>query len=952
MSSTDRFDFPEDQSFNLDFSTLDNNDVLENFDFDSFLNTNNDDAGFGLGARAKPVVESFYTISEDLAEGKLVNKERALKNLVKTIALAGFADDKPRNEQNSTGSLYSNTPSGLASGALEVPVYKPEMPPALPQPHVSSQPTRGPVKVGPGLSGTPTAIPEDSGQYRAWAKGEFVKEDGRIGSFIDDVGSSDFDDDDDDNDDRNDENDDYDDYDDFDEDDFNSDDDKNCSNVVGTGAGSAAKRKRNEDSLPESRCHKKRKAASWSGSVGTVSPEDDAYDSRFIDIIYMIHCPSEIGRLYDHNAMAYRDRPFFTPPEPGARNYGSKMIHPDGADPIFDIPSYFKKAESTTAITVVRHVRCNENQQLRQDLNQNLKWHESVAVTSPVLRKALSSVALCYYDGKSDEKADTSTHQFMNQLTISPLKLFLFHHQHLLARYAERHPSAAEHVNALLNFCEQRYGAEFDQARELFDSGMVTQNHLDKLYRPNDVIVSADAGHPTAYVLSKWPIVLNNGTIQLHCWNWRNNGASWHRHCCILEVPAIYPASSAAVNSLGAYPGTRYAPLEEYDKLWARGRKLWDLKDRSYVAYTGYDAQCESFYPESRFMVDYAVYQKMHEYASALRISAVTVRQHDPWPETLSPHSEPDKLSLTVMPHVVHGFYLTEKQWVCLNVEGVHDIKWNKTAYDRLVIADETKELIRALVAVRKSQRGVKHGLGGAGKRVDIIAGKGNGLIMLLHGGPGTGKSLTAESVAEIAEMPLYRVTCGDIGTTPEAVEKYMGIVMQLGVTWNCVLLLDEADVFLEERSMSDLARNSLVSVFLRTLEYYDGILILTSNRIGMFDEAFKSRIQVALHYEKLSQEARRRIWTNFVDMLEEDKEDVDFPALRSRVDDLARHDLNGRQIRNTLTTARQLALFQSARLAWSHLQQALSVSLDFNAYIRTMQGHTDDDEARDRSLR
>ena len=45
---------------------------------------------------------------------------------------------------------------------------------------------------------------------------------------------------------------------------------------------------------------------------------------------------------------------------------------------------------------------------------------------------------------------------------------------------------------------------------------------------------------------------------------------------------------------------------------------------------------------------------------------------------------------------------------------------------------------------VRTSQRGVKHGLGLAGKREDIISGKGNGLIMLLHGGPGTGKTLTA----------------------------------------------------------------------------------------------------------------------------------------------------------------------------------------------------------------
>ena len=132
------------------------------------------------------------------------------------------------------------------------------------------------------------------------------------------------------------------------------------------------------------------------------------------------------------------------------------------------------------------------------------------------------------------------------------------------------------------------------------------------------------------------------------------------------------------------------------------------------------------------------------------------------------------------------------------------------------------------------------------------MSGKGEGLIILLHGGPGTGKTLTAESVAEFAKRPLYRVTCGDIGTDPQGVEEYLKSVLYIGSTWGCVVLLDEADVFLEERTKMDMQRNALVSVFLRVLEYYDGILILTTNRIGTFDEAFKSRIQLALHYPPL----------------------------------------------------------------------------------------------------
>jgi AAA+ superfamily predicted ATPase len=181
---------------------------------------------------------------------------------------------------------------------------------------------------------------------------------------------------------------------------------------------------------------------------------------------------------------------------------------------------------------------------------------------------------------------------------------------------------------------------------------------------------------------------------------------------------------------------------------------------------------------------------------------------------------------------------------------------------------------------------------------------------LLFHGGPGTGKTLTAEGVAEIAKQPLYRVTCADVGTTAEDVEKYLDSVLHLGRIWDCVVLLDEADVFLEQRSLDDLQRNALVSVFLRVLEYYEGILILTSNRVGTFDEAFISRIQLALHYPDLGPRQRRQIWQNVVERLEnlDVDEDIDFANLSENLDVLKQEKLNVRQIRNVITTARQYA--------------------------------------------
>lgn len=140
--------------------------------------------------------------------------------------------------------------------------------------------------------------------------------------------------------------------------------------------------------------------------------------------------------------------------------------------------------------------------------------------------------------------------------------------------------------------------------------------------------------------------------------------------------------------------------------------------------------------------------------------------------------------------------------------------------------------------------------------------------------------------------------------------------------------------------------------MFLRVLEYYEGILILTSNRVGTFDEAFKSRIQVAIHYKDLTLDSRKKIWENFFEMIEEAKEDVDMLGLKSRLDILAKEEMNGRQIRNALLTARQLAKHRNEQLNWDQLSQVMRTSAAFNKYLKAVRGHSDEAWAREEMLR
>ena len=70
----------------------------------------------------------------------------------------------------------------------------------------------------------------------------------------------------------------------------------------------------------------------------------------------------------------------------------------------------------------------------------------------------------------------------------------------------------------------------------------------------------------------------------------------------------------------------------------------------------------------------------------------------------------------------------------------------------------------------------------------------GKGLIILLHGEPGVGKTSTAECIADYTKRPLYPITCGDIGDRADKVEENLEKTFQLAHKWGCVLLLDEAE--------------------------------------------------------------------------------------------------------------------------------------------------------------
>ena len=293
---------------------------------------------------------------------------------------------------------------------------------------------------------------------------------------------------------------------------------------------------------------------------------------------------------------------------------------------------------------------------------------------------------------------------------------------------------------------------------------------------------------------------------------------------------------------------------------------------------------------------------------------------------TIDITSEPNRM---FAPAIVYGYSFRLKKWGCFLINGVSDIHFNDSAFDLLVMDEPTKELAECVVRERNKMQGINIKLQKS-VELDLITGKGEGCIFLCYGPPGTGKTLTAECLAEKLHRPLWSLSVSELGTTPQKLEVMLMKVMEVAVHWGALLLLDEADIYLERRNSSDLVRNAMAGVFLRHLEYYRGVLFLTTNRDFAFDEAFCSRISVFLCYKNLTEIQRNAIWRNILGR----SGMTNIPS-EEDIAKFARYEFNGREIRNVMQTALTVARSKEEPLDAQHITQALQVlraSIDLRA--------------------
>jgi hypothetical protein len=270
---------------------------------------------------------------------------------------------------------------------------------------------------------------------------------------------------------------------------------------------------------------------------------------------------------------------------------------------------------------------------------------------------------------------------------------------------------------------------------------------------------------------------------------------------------------------------------------------------------------------------------------------------------------------------ILRGFSLKAKLWLNFYVDDIRPVTWNDEAYAHLVYPEEQKDLV--LTFVENHKRMKKAGVD------DVIMGKGQGLILLLSGPPGTGKTLTAEAVADKTRRPLYYLQAEDLGTKAAELGPKIKKVFEMATEWNAVILLDEADVFMAERSPADIVRNELVSIFLRELEYFQGIIFLTTNLYSTIDAAFRSRVNIHLLFTPLSVASRLVLWRKFLSRLPASAT-VPNPLDRleeKELEELGRWELNGREIKNAIKTVRTWCVCKGYEMSLLRLESGIKVT-------------------------
>jgi len=219
------------------------------------------------------------------------------------------------------------------------------------------------------------------------------------------------------------------------------------------------------------------------------------------------------------------------------------------------------------------------------------------------------------------------------------------------------------------------------------------------------------------------------------------------------------------------------------------------------------------------------------------------------------------------------------------------------TSLDDVVLHPKSREMLQRLI--KQMDKKVFKKLKKWGIKDDR---KGIDAKIIFYGHPGTGKTMTAVSLAKTLKRPILSFDCSKIlsmyvGESEKNVRRIFDDFKTLSkrAKVDPILLLNEADQFLSSRSQgsgssADKMHNQMQNIFLEQIERFDGILIATTNLLDNIDKAFSRRFNYKIEFKKPGKKQRLRLWQYML------PENADYEE-NFELAELAKYELTGGQI-------------------------------------------------------
>ena len=188
---------------------------------------------------------------------------------------------------------------------------------------------------------------------------------------------------------------------------------------------------------------------------------------------------------------------------------------------------------------------------------------------------------------------------------------------------------------------------------------------------------------------------------------------------------------------------------------------------------------------------------------------------------------------------------------------------------------------------------------------------------MLIYGPPGTGKTMITESIASVLGKNLIRLDNAQLQSNiPGQTEKNISKAFQQAKDDDAVIMLDECDSILHNRDMVGAILGAEINHFLTELERFDGVVVLTTNRLHRLDEALQRRIIAKIELSNPTYPGRVKIWQKLVPpKMPVDK--IDYKRL-------GKPEMSGGEIKNAILLAARKAIAQNKnKVTMKHFEDA-----------------------------